>query len=352
MKNLVFEPVQRVVLEEYTGSSCGNCPLGIVAIENLERIYGDRFIPLTLRCYGGDILGGPEAQRYSNFLGLMAAPTGRINRSDIIAPMASEGDNYFFTAEGIEGEAPTWLDQVQTEMSNGTVAQIDIQPSYNAATGNVSATCTVRSAINLSAQSISLLGVISENNLVTYQENYRYTTTDSNLGEWGAGGIYGSQLVYPYVTNDVVRGCYGTTFNGTGGLIPTDLKAGEDYKATISGALPANVTDPDNCFFTVMMIDGNTNRIINAHRMPLTADSGVDNVTTDSGEGSLKVAVSTQTVTVTGNGPVNATLFNLQGAMLAHVSGENTVQLEAAKGIVILEATDQSGHIVRKLVIR
>lgn len=350
VKNLAFEPVQRVVLEEYTGSACGNCPMGIIAIENLERIYGDRFIPITLRCYSGDPLGNGVTS-LASFLGLQAAPSGLINRGAVSYPMIENGsgsDDYRLSAEGTEQEA-TWLDLVQKEFEKNAVAQIDVTPTYDETTGQVSATCTVRSALNLSAQSYSLLGIITENALTTYQENYRYQSTNPIFGEWGAGGKYGSKLVFPYETNDVARGCFGNTFNGTGGLIPSDLKAGDSYSASLAGTLPGNVTNADNCYFNVLLIDTNTNRVINAARAKLTSGQGVESV----GGDSLSVKVAGSTVVVAGSGIVSANLYNMQGMLLDSASAAGEVTLSsAAKGFVILEAADAQGRTVRKLVIR
>lgn len=349
IKDLAFEPIQRVVLEEYTGSACGNCPMGILAIENLHRIYGDRFIPITLRCYQGDVLG-TGVTGLASFLGLSAAPSGRINRGDIVFPMAEENEVYSFTAEQFENSAPTWLDVIQKEFNNGTTAQIDVTPVYDAETGEVSASCSVRSALNLTSQSLSLLGIITENKLTTYQENYRYTSTDPIFGEWGAGGAYGSKLVYPFVTDDVARGCYGTTFNGTGGLIPSELKAGEIYTANIGGPLPANVENPANCVFNVLLIDTNTNRIVNAAAMPLTGDESVESI--GSGKDTIGVKIAGGTIVVTGSGLVQATAYNMQGMRLDSASAASSVTLSVPAGIVILEAADDCGHIVRKLVVR
>ena len=57
VSNLSFEPVKKIVVEEYSGRDCANCPLGILAMENLERTYPGRVIPVILRTYGSDPLG-------------------------------------------------------------------------------------------------------------------------------------------------------------------------------------------------------------------------------------------------------------------------------------------------------
>ena len=52
-----------------------NCPLGILAIEKIRSIYGNLFIPISLRSYDGAALG-ESFRGYSDYLGLSAAPSG------------------------------------------------------------------------------------------------------------------------------------------------------------------------------------------------------------------------------------------------------------------------------------
>lgn len=44
LKVINYIPVRRVLMEEYTGTSCGWCPKGIACIEHLQHDFGDRFI--------------------------------------------------------------------------------------------------------------------------------------------------------------------------------------------------------------------------------------------------------------------------------------------------------------------
>lgn len=355
VKNLLFEPVQRVVLEEYTGSGCGNCPQGIRAIENLEHLYGNRFIPLTIRCYGGDVLGSGMTP-YSDFLGMKAAPSGRINRGVIGSPMIAVGEDYRFTGEGItmpDGSDPwVWLDYVQQEMAAGTTTDVTVTPSYNADTKTVSAQVDVRPALNLTAQSLSLFGVVTENNITTYQINYHSTSDDPDFGPWGKGGEYGQATVYPYITRDVVRGCYGNTFNGTGGYLPSNLEAGTTYSATITGPLPSTIADAANADFTVMLIDTNTNRVVNSHRQPLIAPDNEPGAINAADASTLTLLEAPGRIAAAGEGTVTLQLFTLQGVEAASATGTGAATLTAAPGLYLLRATDSRTTLTRKVQIK
>lgn len=92
VSNLAFEPVKHIVIEEYSGRMCSNCPLGIVGIERLEELYGELIIPICLRTYGDDPLG-TGMQDYSAFLGFTGAPSGVINRLGVSYPAVSSAAN-------------------------------------------------------------------------------------------------------------------------------------------------------------------------------------------------------------------------------------------------------------------
>lgn len=280
VKNLVFEPVKHVTLEEYTGAECGNCPMGIRAIENLESLYKEQIIPITIRTYMSDPLASGMSQ-YSQFLGLdgMGAPSATIDRTYASGPMVSSGNDYLFSGAGLYDdkgvEQLVWLDYVQRELQEPADADINLTANYDEATKTITANVNVRYALNAENQNVGLFTVITESGLESYQSNYFSSVESSTLGEWGKGGVYGSSVVYPYVVNDLARGIVGRTFNGTYGEIPANVVASQDYTTTITCPLPSTVAVANNCDIVVMMIDGNTNRVINANKVSLNAASAI-----------------------------------------------------------------------------
>lgn len=271
IKDLVFEPVKRVVLEEYTGSTCPNCPLGINAIDNLLKIYPDNFIPVTLRAYGNDMYGG-GVQGYASFLGMpeVGAPSGRINRGEILSPMVQTPSGYLFSGRGLvdSEDKPVylWADAVQDELETPAEASVEFTVSYNPDTRELEVPVDVTFAVTQQGKSYSLLGVVMENKLQTFQDNNLYGVSDPNLGEWGAGGIYASGRVYPWEANEVARFVMnGNAYNGTP-FTQSDFDANAPCSMTLKAIAPERyITNPSNCYVVVMLIDRNTERIVNAN---------------------------------------------------------------------------------------
>lgn len=348
VKNLQFQPVKRVILEEMTGQGCVNCPLGKLAIEKITGTFGDQFIPIALHTYTGDNLGaGLEA--YNSFLGLSAAPSGIINRSGrISSPMISVDGDYGFT--GVNGEK-LWLDLVQEELAVPADADITATASFNADSTGIVIPCTVKFALEAENQNLNLFAVILEDNVKGYQRNTFGGISDSDLGEWGEGGSLSAGTSYPYYHNHVARATIGQTFNGTGGYIPTSVEAGKEYRAGITTDLPANATDLSRLHVVVMMIDANTGRVVNAAQCavkaydpvgirPTTADAPV--IRTAGGE-----------ITVQTSEKAHVQIYTSGGLLLASTEGQGTLTVSARgyKGMIVAKVSTASGSFAKKLML-
>lgn len=353
IKNLAFEPVQKVVIEEITGQGCPNCPRGILAIENLVRLYGNKVVPIALHCYTGDELGA-GLHSVAQFLNLTASPTAVVNRGGITSPMLPVDNNYRFTAgnTGDDLAKLTWLDMVQREFEKQSDAQISITSEFNDDTNEFTLKCNVKSALNLTGQNINLMAVVTEDNILTFQSNNNHTYENPDLGDWGKGGKYGQSTVYPYYATHVARAYYGLTNNGTGGYIPQAIESGKDYTATLTGTLPATVNVPDNCHIAVMMIDGNTNRIINADQVSLTGRSGIESVATD--KLNARVVAVPSAVLVTAEGNFTVEVYSLAGSLIAIANGTDAVEVPTggATGVAIVRVVSATSQNVAKVVLK
>lgn len=71
------EFVKRSVVEQYTGTTCGFCPMGHVAMHNMQELYGDQFVGIAMHQYD------PYDPMYNDFynLGFEGAPSCKVNRN-------------------------------------------------------------------------------------------------------------------------------------------------------------------------------------------------------------------------------------------------------------------------------
>ena len=289
---LVFQPVKRVVLEEFTGRDCVNCPLGIVTIESLNKRFGDKFLPIAIHGYSGDPLG-TGLEGYYSYLKLSAAPSAVINRSDsILSPMISYDNQYFMSiaaleaATGLSSNDVLWSEYVEKEILTAAPAEVNATISYDEATRTFHVPASVRYAMNAEDQNLNLFAVLVEQDVpALYQQNNLGSVVSDILLPWSSGGEYSSAYVTGFNYEDVCRGVWGATFMGTSGLLPSNITAGEKYEVNdITFTLPT-VTDinPKNCQAIVMLFDANTGKYVNAVRTARVDGSatGINNAVVD-----------------------------------------------------------------------
>lgn len=355
VKNLAFEPVKRVILEEMTGVGCPNCPLGILAIDKIHSIYGDRFIPIAIHTYTGDPYSS-GLDSYTSFLGLNAAPTGRINRGAVASPMISVGLDYRFSGAGLttsDGSDPScWLDLVQNELAETAEMGVEVTYNYNADSKEISIPVRVTPALDIERRNLNLLYVMLEDGLVRYQDNNLGSVEDEDLGKFGKGGEWSNSRVAPFTHNHVARAVYGDTYNGTGGYFPQTLKAGETFTIDLSSDMSSVISKPENTSIVAIVIDANTGGVINAAmaKVGTSSDSAVSEI---SSANALNIVRNGATFSVASEGDITIEAYTTDGMQVAESNGNGSaaIDLSGVNGMVILRATAAEGSTTLKVIL-
>lgn len=350
VKDLSFQPTKRIVLEEFTGEGCSNCPLGILAIENIEKYYGDLFIPLALHAYTGDRFAAGSSS-YASFLEFSAAPTGRVQRGEITSPMVEEDGDYSFMP--FDDESTTWLNEVILELEEAAEAEISATCELTSSETVYSVTCDLEYALAADELNLKLFAVILENDLVGYQTNNLYSQTDEDLGEWGKGGIYGYSSVSPYIFDHVVRGVYGETYTGTPELFPTEVVAGETYTTSLSIPVNSLVSDVNNTEIVLMLFDGNTDELLNACKVAPGESTGISIPTTDQ---VISFDLSARNGEIVLETPTETTFraYTTGGLLMGTERGTGSLSIptNGYTGVVIIRLETPNGVETRKIITK
>ena len=349
IRNLAFETTKHVVVEEGTGQWCGNCPLGLLSLDNLERLYDDRVIAIGV--HGGTGFDSYLYSEYASYLGFTGYPAGRVNRIDTIyAPMYTAGGSYeFISPEGNQ----TFLDIARREFA--TVAYADVrlkQAVCDEAGGTMTIGGEVAYALDLDGVNHNLAFVVLENGLTGPQTNYFYISSDPNLGDFAQGGQYGSSM--PVITfNDVARNVPGGVFAGVPGLVPVSVSSDAPVAFSQTYALPENVANWANAEVVVMLLDANTGRVINAAHARIIDPTWDDIQGTEADAADVTVRATEGGIRVTA-GEGTANVYSVGGTLLAtaRVSGEATLLTGAYKGIAIVEVRTGQSNVVRKVMMK
>lgn len=353
IRNLAFETEKRVVVEEGTGQWCGNCPLGLLALDNMERLLGDRVIPIGV--HGGTGFDSYLYSGYTSYLGYSSFPTGRVNRIDTLyAPMYTAGGGYEFNSPTRNS---TFLDIAQRELQSMAYANVNIDGAYyNNVGGTVTINGNLAYALDMDGLNQTVAFVVVENGLMGPQTNYFSSTSNPNLGEFGAGGKYATGL--PLITfNDVARRVLGEMYSGVSGIVPVSVSSSQPVKFGRTFALPENVADWNNAEVVVMLIDANTGRVVNAAKAGFQNDDLGLSVTDAQAGAAVSVAAAAGTVSVAGAEPgASVTVCNAAGAVVAAgtagADGTLTLDTGGARGLLIARVGGCGSTVVRKVIAR
>lgn len=288
VQNLTFEPIKRVVLEEMTGTTCPNCPRGILAIENLEKVFGDRFIPISYHCYSGDPYSTGTLEEYCQALGIVAAPSAMIQRNGYICSPIGYNDDF---DEVFSNGVDLWQDIVAMEMDVPTYIDVKV-PSIrlDESTNQIVMDVEITSALNMQNQYINVFPVAMEDGLINEQYNNLYTSTETIFGEWGKGGKYAKAKNEGITHNDVARTYWGN-ITGTSIGFPQTLEAGKTYSQQLSLSYPSNISEMQNGKVCLMFMEGNAGIFLNAITVPFTQMTPIEDIKADIADKSSTKAI-------------------------------------------------------------
>jgi hypothetical protein len=148
----------------------------------------------------------------------------------------------------------------------------------------------------------------------------------------------------------VVRALIGLSYNGTQGYVPSTVVAGVKNSSEVTVNAPERVEDYTNAEVVAILIDNNTDAVVNAAKCHI-ATSGVAKTLVDS-----SVAVSTDAegnISVTASSSANVAVYDLTGKLIAMTSGNNPVaRTNGYRGVAIVKVTTENGISVNKLIIK
>lgn len=153
-----------VVLEEFTGVQCSNCPNGHAEIVDLKNAYGERFIALSM--HSMTILSDPfphstqdlrlqDAQDIADELQVASKPVGAQDRVIFFQTFYCTPPAY-------------WQGYVQQRLNETTPVNISVEPEYDDATSEATITVTVEYTSAVTAKNKLILALL-EDSIITPQ---------------------------------------------------------------------------------------------------------------------------------------------------------------------------------------
>ena len=205
-----------VLLEEFTGKGCTQCPKGAREIENLLTLFPDNLIAVSIHAgpfanpasypqLGPNDLRSPQAQELFDLLSpVLFYPTGAVNRTPV-------GGDMQLTLN-------QWASAISSHLQTPPAVELSIEKNYNPSTRDLEVTVTGIAKENLTGN-FNLSIMLTESGIVDPQDDIE------------AGGIV-PDYVHRHVLRDMMTPAAGVS-------LFSSLTTGESFSYTSSIQLPA-----------------------------------------------------------------------------------------------------------------
>lgn len=209
------EVVKKVLMEEFTGVRCVNCPQAKTEIENLqsEAVFGDNFIAVS---YHAGFFSRPYPQSRADYQTLQGDEILTFLDQPIGFPSGVINRKQFSGEDDLQIEQfATWGGFIAQELEEVAQIALDLETTFNETSRVLNISVTIEPLVNIS-EDLLLSILISENDIVDVQ-----LTPDG--------------LVDDYAQTHVFRAMVTNTF---GNPIEEVLIANEPFFSIFSFTLP------------------------------------------------------------------------------------------------------------------
>ncbi|MCF6170178.1 MAG: Omp28 family outer membrane lipoprotein [Bacteroidales bacterium] len=219
---------RKVLIEDYTGHGCVNCPGAAVTAHELQQLCEDRIIIMAVHAgyFANTETFGPEytydfnteaGTEWNNFYGIIGNPKGMVNRID--------------GGVGVVTVPDKWGEKVVAQLEVPADIELSVSTSFNQDEKQLTTTVSGHFISAVSGK-FNLVVCVTENNIVEPQKN-----NDAELGDVPDWLDY----VHMHVLRIGINGAWGDEI-GSG-----DVPKGLDFSKTYTQDFNNRDWVPENC---------------------------------------------------------------------------------------------------------
>lgn len=328
---------KKVVFEEGTGTWCGWCPRGMVALDQVNQEYPDDQISIAI--HNGDPMAFSEYNAGAAFAGFPGMNVDRELKGVDIAPNTI--GNYVNSRKTLASPA-----KLSGEYS------ID----NNQLTANVSSKFFI---INDNVN-YRLAAVVVEDNVQGTASGYRQSNYYAGGGNGEMGGfeklpstVPANQMIYNHVGRALLGGYAGQT-----GSVPTAVTDGQTINYTFNYTVPATYRQ-DQISVVLLLLDASDGSIINAAKLDKTI-LAVSNTKSNAASIALypNPAKTEFNLKLTADGEYNVSIFDISGRMVKDFgsvkSRSKTLNfpINLRPGKYFVNISQQGNSITKELLVK
>lgn len=245
-----------VVIEEGTGTWCGWCPRGAVAMDYMIATYPADFIGIAV--HNGDPM---TLAAYDGAAGISGFPGANVDRSLL----------------GVSVSQTAFETYYNDRVNMGVPANVSAVVSGTGTAVTINATANFYTPV--SGANFRLAVVISEDNVTGTTSAYNQANYYAGGGQGAMGGyealpdpVPAAQMVYDHVGRALLG-----TYAGQAGSVPATITDGTVANYTFNYTVPGT-SNRANMHAIVMLIDNATGEIVNAKSYSIAEGAGIASV--------------------------------------------------------------------------
>lgn len=297
---------RNVLVEEGTGTWCGNCPRGLVAMEKMSEKYPDNFIGVGV--HSDDAMAIEAYLPYLNkFINPVGYPYCTLDRAIAMDPSFNELEPVFNERAAIPA-----------------IVKLDITDCVADET-TLNFTANAEFALTEASTSYAWAFVVTEDNVGPYSQANYYT--DGSLDGWDH-----TESVVKMYYNEVATAA--RTIMGDESALITSTTAGDISSIPVS----MSVAKRDNQSLIAILLDTRSGEVQNAYKHKLST-VGVGSVAAND---SYSLSVSNGTVTLLSG--ENVYIHSLTGVTVANLAAGQSCRL--SKGIYVVSGNGKTQKII------
>lgn len=236
---------RQVLIEEFTGVRCVNCPAGTQAIQSLLGIHGEQLVAVSIHA---GFFSPPYTQSLYDFrttegtsiLSYLGEPLG--------FPTAVVNRKLFSGEQDLQLGQSQWAGFISEELAAAPSVKIAINPDFNAATRLLKADIELFIEENIAESDVRLSVMITENGVIDYQLTPEGLKSD-------------------YVHLHILR---GMMTNYDGNPLTEPLVDGAQINRSYTLTLPEGWV-ADNCYIVAFVhLGGGSKVVLQAHEVEVT----------------------------------------------------------------------------------
>ena len=271
-----FVSNRRTLIEEGTGTWCGNCPGGFIALEYMEKNYPDNVVSIAVHSDDPMMYAA-----YKDFCQYPAYPMMLVDRKYLGLPADTDDDNNFSFLKSGNG-VEYFYKLAQRFLAEAEISGTATLTDWGSNRLEISINSRFVSNIKNEGYDLALIlledSVTAPNGSMYKQMNYYAGTKHTFVGEkdtiYNSGGWGSKTGVVDMKFDHVARAAYNDSFDGykNNSQLPPTIQGGEVYTSKFTWDIPeGTVNHMENCSVVALMTDA-TGYVVNCCKMHVSID--------------------------------------------------------------------------------